>query len=204
MKYRICIYVLVAIFCVSGARAFSGPEPTGFDKVKFKISLDEVRKAYPALQPPAPGSKMAALKHPKIQIYVLPKHKLPDFEKPTDINLQFWDGKLWLGQVFYGDNDAAKVEAYLRKTYGVPDHEDENYLVWTGKIAGVVASRKQKNFEVHDETLSDQARQAIFGEYAVRKGGDAHAAKQTPSGSTTPAAAGTPTAAPPAPATPAK
>lgn len=149
------------LLSASSAWAFKDPEPTGFDKVKFGTSVEDVKKAYPAMKKPE-GKKAAGLNHPKIERYFLEKHQLPGLEKPTDIDLQFWSGKFWLGQIHFGDNDPAKVDAYLLKTYGEPGYKDENFRTWNGKTAGAVQSIRNKTFEVHDEGMSNEARRELF------------------------------------------
>ena len=169
MKCSSIIACAIALL-VSGSRvlAFSGPEPKGFDKVKFGASIDAVRKAYPKMETPDFSKK--ALNHPKIQRFFVPKMKLAGLDKPVDVDLQFWSGKFWLGQIHFGDNDQAKVDAYIKKHYGAADYQDDNYMTWKGKTAAAVLTKRQKTFEVHDEGMSNEARAELFKGKMVQSG----------------------------------
>jgi hypothetical protein len=151
-----CAFALM----VSGSAvwAFSGPEPKSFDKAKFGTSIDDVRKAYPGME----TADTKGVNHPKIQRFIVRKYKLSGLEKPTDIELQFWNGRFWLGLVHFGDNPPEKTDAYLRQHYGAPDYQDDNYMTWNGKTAAAVLSKRPKTFEVHDEGMSNEARAELF------------------------------------------
>lgn len=206
MKCSSSIIACAIGLLVSGSRvlAFSGPEPTSFDKIKFGTSIDDVRKAYPTMQK---ADKGRGLSHPKIDRFVVSKYKLPGLEKPTDIELQFWTGRFWLGLIHFGDNDPAKTEAYLLERYGAPDYKDDNYMTWNGKTAGAVLSRRSKHFEVHDEGMSNEARAELFKGKMVQSSGQGQVTPAAVAGTPGTAPTGSPAAAPtgaPSPAAPAK
>jgi hypothetical protein len=195
--------ILCAVLSCQMAQALN-PEPTGFAKLKFGISVDEARKTYPKMEKIERSRAGSTPNHPKVQTFLVAKQQVDGLEKPTDLELLFWDGKFWLALVHFGENDPVKIMEYLTKQFGAPGHSDDRYATWSGKTAAITSDRGSKYFEVHDERISNEARQEIFK--GLLATGDALAPPtpaaspaQTAPGTASPAAATAPAAETPTP-----
>lgn len=175
-----------------------GKEPTKFNNIPFRASLDEVKKLYPKMEPTEQIKIAQIFSHPNLERFTIGAQKIEGLEKPCEVELRFWKKEFWLAVVQFGDNSTEAVEKFAIASFGPPNHRSPQYLTWVGPKGAVTVDLKARWYEVHDETISNEVRQAwVSG-----------ALRQQPAGKATPGeAAGKPAAAaatPPAAATPAK
>jgi hypothetical protein len=168
-----------------------GKEPTGFGKLAFGSSLDDAKKLYPKIEKEEQVKIAQTLQHPYIERFSIGPQKVEGLEKPCVVELRFWKKRFWLAVISFGENTNEAAESFLVANFGPPTGRTDRYLTWRGKKAASTADLKQRWYDVHDETISNEVREAwVSGSLRQTSG-------QTP---TTPAP-GTPV---PAAATPAK
>jgi hypothetical protein len=162
MRRSIIVSSLVVTLGVGIAAGFPSPEPTGVEKAKFGTSLDEVKKAYPTMELTTAQTEAPAFNHPKLTRYMVRKQKVAGFPKPMDLELRFWDGKFWIGVYYFGENDYAKSLETFQQRLGKPTYDKDEFLSWAGTTLGATANKKAGWLELHDEGLSNLARQELF------------------------------------------
>jgi hypothetical protein len=137
-------------------------EPTGVGNAKFGMSLAEVWKMYPKAKLMGEEEQGGApvLEGPYIDRLLIKDQKVPGFEKPTTLELRFWNGKLWAVIVYFGDNDAETSRASLLKIFGPQASDDgaNDNLTWYGEKANTTATFREKWYGTSDNALSAQAR----------------------------------------------
>ena len=162
MKRSIIVSSLIVALGARIAIGLPSPEPTGVEKAKFGASVEEVKKAYPAMEATQQNLAAPAFNHAKLTRYLVRKQKVEGCDKPMDLELRFWDGKFWIGVYYFGENDYAKTLETFKQRLGKPTYEKDENLSWVGTKVGSTAQSKAGWLELHDEGISNAARQELF------------------------------------------
>jgi hypothetical protein len=137
-------------------------EPDGFGKAKFKMTAAQAKAAIPELEETEEHLGAAVVGGPRVKRFVLRKYKVPGVEHPTDVELRFWDDKLWVVIVYFGQNDYASVSKALEKQLGPTSRGDDKSRVWLGEKTTSTVSDREKYYSFADNDLSNVARAALF------------------------------------------
>lgn len=159
---------------------------TGFGDAKFGSTIEEARKALPAMEPLSHDIKMpsAHFSSPHLERFVLRKHVVAGLASPVDVELRFWEGKLWAFLVYFEKTDLDAALKLLEKTYGPRTTGTEVQPIWRGEKATLQAMGKAGWYGATDNAISEKAREWFFAELKRNPG-----AVLTPSAATTPAPA---------------
>lgn len=171
------------------AAAAAGPSLallTGFGDAKFGSTIEEARKALPAMEPLSNDIKMpsAHFSSPQLERFVLRKHAIAGLASPVDVELRFWEGKLWAFLVYFEKADLDAALKLLEKTYGPRTTGTEVQPIWRGDKATLQAMGKAGWYGATDNAISEKAREWFFTELKRNPG-----AVLTPAAATTPAPA---------------
>lgn len=142
----------------------AGEPPTAFGKARFGMSAQQVRELHPALETLDKMLGAAVVKGPNITRYVLWKQEIPNLPHPADVEFRFWDDKLWIILVYFGENQVEAVQKAVREQYGPPDQGDH---VWRSEEVTVFIAAKNKWYSVQSNAISAEA-QKVFMEDVKR------------------------------------
>jgi len=161
--------------------------PDGFGSAKLRMRVEDVRKAYPQLEPAPRVSSHAFFGHPSLARYVVMQTRLPELQEPVDIEFRFWDDRLWTILVYYGKNTTGSVTAYLPKLYGPAQGIGSN-PAWVGPRSKVLVSTRAQWFSITDTDLAYDAQKAFMEMQDTRPtpGGPTPRAADTPRPAMTP------------------
>jgi hypothetical protein len=137
-----------------------GKEPTGFGKLAFGSSVDDAKKLYPKMEKTDQIKIAQTLQHPYIERFAIGPQKVEGFEKPCEVELRFWKKRFWLAVISFGENTDEAAQSFLVANFGPPGGRTERYLTWRGTKAASTADLKQRWYDVHDETISNEVREA--------------------------------------------
>jgi hypothetical protein len=134
--------------------------PTGYGKASFGMPLEEVQKAYPALESLGENNSLGApaVGGPYIANYALRDQTVAGHAKPVQVELRFWKGQLWLYLVYFDQADLDAVMAHLKSQYGDPNSPTPSFPLWTFESSTVLVDQKRFRYTVNDKKLSDEAR----------------------------------------------
>lgn len=197
-SFSIC-FVAAILTAAALVQSSAAAEPsveslTGYGKASFGASVDEVKALWPDMQTVAPDTQLpsAAFVSPHLGRFLLKGEQIPGLSKPVDVELRFWEGKLWAYLVYFDKADKAAALQYLEKTYGMRTSGIEDRPIWGGEKVTLQAVGEAGWFGATDNALSDQARAWFFT-----------ALTGNPEGNKPPDVAPTPLGAAPVPAAPA-
>lgn len=162
-------------------------EPTGFGKAKLGMSVAEVKKLYPKMEPLAEGQNLGSppVGGPYITRYVLREAKVGGLSKPADVELRFWKDKFWLYIVYFGAENAEAVFNALKKEHGAPTGgADGPYPTWVGEKSAVVMERQQGRYTINDNGLSKEAQAWFIDLLKQRMGSQVQVKEPSPPGGT--------------------
>lgn len=140
-------------------------EPAGLGKAKLGMSPKEVQKLYPGKVRVLDMEHLGAtpVKSAHMVRQLLSDQKVEGLASPTNVELRYWDDKLWVIIVYYGENSNESVQEGLRKVYGQPDLSG-NDAVWRGKKVQINTATRERWYAIADLALSAQAQQAFAAE----------------------------------------
>lgn len=121
--------------------------------------VEEVRKKHQGLEKLDKDLGAPVLPAPAASRFLLPKQKVPGLEKPTDVELRFWEGKLWVVIVYFGENENEVVLDSLRKRLGQPTAGDALNPYWDDLKTNVTVISSKRYYAVSDRALSEKSRQ---------------------------------------------
>jgi hypothetical protein len=152
------------VLLVTFADAAMEHEPNGFGKAHFGMSPQEVEKLYAGTIRTLGQENLGAspVYGPRISRQLLPDQKVPGFNQPTNVELRYWDNKLWVVIIYYGQNGLEEVNAALRKEYGKPPTAASDSM-WSGSKVMVNTANRERWYAISDIALSKEA-QAVFME----------------------------------------
>jgi hypothetical protein len=171
---------------------------TGFGAVKFGATVEEARKAWPAMAVLHQDIKMpsAAFTSPFLERFVIRKHAIAGLASPVDVELRFWEGKLWAFLVYFEKADMNAALQHLEKTYGPRTSGIETRPIWRGEAVTLQAMAEAGWYGATDNAISDKARAWFFKELTGNPQGQqaaqpAPGAESAPGGGTAAPAAAT-------------
>lgn len=187
-------YLFAAILILAAPRVMDAaekfPEPSGFGKAKFGMSVAQVRKLYPKLQP-AKGTEQAASKGQQFVLaYGLENQSVGPLTG-CRAQLRFFKDELYEVQFRCPDHD--KVIDYFKKTYEEGPTVVGNSVYWMGQQGAVSLTPKSGVFAFSDVKRTQAMQSALLVGLGKRL------PPQTPTATapaTTPTAAETPAATP--------
>lgn len=149
-------------FCISAVLALplvaSGfqNEQRGFERLRFGQSVADVRAIYPnARQLGREELGAVVVYSPFIVRHQIRDVRLDGLAHPISLELRFWKEKLWVIIGYFGDNSTDEIIRWLNQRYGRPTSTKPD-PAWSGKIATVTMSSKQKWFSVADAVASKE------------------------------------------------
>ena len=162
MLQRSLFSLLLVTLLVSAAAAMDH-EPTGFGKARFGMSPEEVEKLYPGKVRVLGQENLGAspVFSPRVVRQVLPDQKILDLKEPTNVEFRYWDNKLWVVVVYFGQNTVQQVNEALRKEYGKPPAVSADSL-WTGTKAVVNTANRDRWYAISDLAISKEAQAAFM------------------------------------------
>jgi hypothetical protein len=167
--------LLTLVVLAASAAADKFPEPTGFGKVKFGMSVAEARKLYPKLQP-TKGTEEAVAKGEQPQlvlIYEMDNQSVGPLTR-CQVQLRFFTGELY--EVGVRCPDRAKVGQYLQKTYGEPTKSTQNAVFWMGQRSSVSLAPRNGAFGFSDNKRLQAMQSMLFAQLQKMGAGETPAA----------------------------
>ena len=186
--FLFCSALCAAAALATPARPHKSASPTppaaeGFGKARFGMSLEEVRRLYPALTPAPPNTGVPYFNSPLLSRFMLKDVKVPGLSERTDVEFRFWENRLWMYVVYPRGSFAEAVE-YLEHRYGKPNVSSADPS-WKLPSIGIITAPAQMWYTVSDNAITSDV-QAAFNA-ALR------AAQAPPSPPAPPTAAPAPT-----------
>ena len=163
-------------------------ESATFEQLQFGESVADVLKAYPSARK-LTHEKLGAtvVESPFIARYQVPDVRLAGAAHPVSFELRFWKEKLWVVIVYFGENSNDEIVRWLTARYGTPTAAHPN-PAWSGKVASVVTSLKERWFSVADQVASKEISALLVESESMRR--------LYPPRATAPATGATPAATP--------
>jgi len=164
---------LIVVFAMAGALFYylrtapnvvparTEKEPTGFANARFGASVEEVKNLYPRLEPLTKSLGSAVVEGPLVTRWVLWQQKTPGLPHPTNVELRFWKGRLWVVIIYFGENSLQTVIDSLTARYG-PPRGNALSAVWTGAKSTVIVAGRAKWYSIHDNVISKEAQTAFI------------------------------------------
>lgn len=171
---RLVIGALCAALVATTAAA-KPPEPTGFGKLKFGMSVDQVKKLFPKMEALSLETNLGVgpLGGPNVLRFRLPKQKVPGAKEPADVEVRFWKGKLWMIAVYYGVANDKTVMAALSEQYGPPTATNAQTSAWTGQHSVLFVEHGPGQYTIQDMAMMKEAQAYVLD--LLRKGRQAEA-----------------------------
>src|SRR5690606_23687774 len=104
----------------------------------------------------------AAFQSPLLDRFLIKDHEISGLASPVDVELRFWEGKLWAFLVYYKMDDKDAALQYLEKTYGKRMSGTDERPIWNGEKVTLQGIAGAGWFGATDNALSDQARAWFF------------------------------------------
>jgi hypothetical protein len=145
----------------------------GFGKAKFKMTPDEVRAVLPDLEPLEEDLGAAIVGGPYAKRFVLRDFEVPGFQHKTNVEIRFWNDRLWVVIVYFGENDFGSVVEAMEKLHGTDSRGDDKSRVWVGEKTTAVVTDRERYYSISDNDLSAEARAALFQGIHPKGGSDA-------------------------------
>jgi len=188
----VCAALLIFATPALVAAATEFHEPTGFGKAKFGMSVADVKKVNPKLEPTEAMRKLEGKGPQMLAIYELKDQSVGTL-KPCQAEFRFFNDELY--EVQFHCPDRVKIGEYLQKTYGEPTKTTEQAAFWMGKHSAVSLAPRTGAFGFSDLVRSQAMQSVLFTYINKKKQEQAAAGAGQPSG-----ASPTPPQAPAAPA----
>ncbi len=153
--------------CVLGAEldappiAVVAPDPRplvgrhGEGQFEIGMSVADVRRLHPELKALARPLAVAAPALPSVARYVLSKQRVSEHTKESDIELRFWNDKLWAVIVYFPAEEADAVGTALRARYGPPASGNRMSSIWRRAGITLVLAPTQRWYGFTDDELND-------------------------------------------------
>jgi len=137
-------------------------QPTGYGKARFGMSPQEVEKLFKGKVRTLGEENLGAtpITGPNVVRQVISDQKVPGFDQPTNVELRYWKGKLWVAIIYYGQNSTEQVNQALLKLYGEPTVMAADIL-WQFPKVMVNTANRERWYAIGDTALSREV-QAVF------------------------------------------
>jgi len=193
------IAVASGLLCAyaTSASAFKD-EPKGFGKADFTMSVEQVQKVYPQMEPADPAKVEKIYTLNEMTNYTIADQKLDGFRDPATVTLRFSKDRFWLARAQISERDADSMVDALTKRYGPPTFGTTN-PVWVSEKVFVSTMPNLQYFELTYRPISNESSGEFF---RGKHGAHGHDSAAPPAGSAeeAPPAAAQKPAAPAAPA----
>jgi hypothetical protein len=160
----LCAAFGAAVAFATPARPHKSPAPTppaaeGFGKARFGMSLEEVRRLYPALTSAPDNTRVAYFNSPLLSRFMLTEVKVPGLSERTDVEFRFWKNRLWM-YVVYPRGSFGEAFEYLERRYGKPNVPGADPS-WTLPSISIITTPAQMWYTVSDNAITPDV-QAAF------------------------------------------
>ena len=135
------------------------PLPRGFGKAKFGMSVAQVRRLYPALQP-AQGGGAAYFNSPHLTRYLIPRVNVTGLKQRVNVELRFWKDQLWTVIVYYGTNPFEEVVQSLSRQYGQATTRG-NDPSWEDSHTTIITAPGQAWYSFSDNAISKDPQEVL-------------------------------------------
>ena len=143
------------------AAACTEPEPgSWFDQLEFGMSSSTAGAILRDMKP-AEGGEQGQSPASAFSRYVAPDLEF-DGLRGCEAELRFFEDRLWVTVVNYGDNLTEEAERVLRERYGDPTQDGGTSTYWRGGEVEVILQRNQRWFSFADEAISAEVRKTLF------------------------------------------
>jgi hypothetical protein len=157
------LLVAVLMSCAAQAAApkakAASHGPDGFNKAKFGMTLEQVRKLYPAMEV-APQTTAAYVRSPHLTRQLLTKVPVPGLHSPCTIELRFWKNRLWSVITFYAANPYPEVLSNLGRLYG-PSTTTGRDPTWVFDKATITTSPGQLWYSFDDNAIAKDVQREL-------------------------------------------
>jgi len=158
----------------------------GRRELMFGMRVADVRRLHPQLRVVQRPLGAVAPALPSIARYVLPNQTVPEHTKLSDIELRFWDDKLWAIIVYFPEGEAEAVGAALRVRYGRPSGASNVSTIWRGETVTLAFVPKQRWYGFTDNRLNQAVETEMAEEVERAVARQRTAAARTPSAAPAP------------------
>lgn len=151
--------VAVALWAATAAAAGAAALPDGFGALRFGSSAAQASAALPALRPMAPqtpGTGAANLP----MAYYRAEDQVFDGLRPCTALLGFVADRFYEVRLDCGHD--ARIDALLRKRFGAPTQEDQQFTLWQDATTTASLNRTTMGFSFADRALTEAAHQLII------------------------------------------
>lgn len=145
--------------------ASASPGLTGYGPVALGTSLARARELLPAARPIENRVMLGAptLDSPHIQRLVLEQQAFPGLPAPIDVELRFWNERLWIVHLYTRTNPPDAVRAMLRARLGPPTDDRPRTMIWATDATTISAQLTQGWIAITDVAISREP-QAWFNQ----------------------------------------
>jgi hypothetical protein len=155
-------------------------EPTGFEKARFGMTVDEVTKIFPqAKQYGNPTPEAAAL----MAVYTLEKQKVLGLKSCT-VTFYFDPARLY--QIGFDCGHGVEVPAALQKRFGAPMQATTNSALWQAEKTAVSLNTKSRQFQFMDRELTGGFQARLMKYVLMHQPGQATPTPAAPAPAATP------------------
>lgn len=154
---------LAAALCLAPAVARAAATPLdplkGWGPIAFGTRWEQAQKLLPQAEVLANGKNLGApsVGGPFVHRLYLKDQAVEGLAKPVNVELRFWKKKLWVVQVYWGENSDQDVVAALTKRLGPNQGTDADNLLWITDTVQVSGSARQHTYGAADLALSTDA-----------------------------------------------
>jgi len=167
-KGAIAVIALLVAAAVAPQPSRGDDLTTVVGDVRLRQSLAEVQKQFPEMKElRSKGPQAAIVEGEFIRRFAVRGVTPFGLAKPTDMELRFWKGQLWLALFQFGENNDDAVRAALEKRFGAkPSAAPQAF--WETPTYSVALQMKPRWFSIQDPGLTSEA-QRWFLELMGRK-----------------------------------
>lgn len=172
-----CAMLIAAVCLLPLAAGAAAPKPVdtlkGYGPAPFGTRWERARTLFPGAAVLPEGKSVGAptVGGPFVHRLYLTNQHVEGLAKPVNVELRFWKKKLWVVQVYWGDNAPADVVAMLTKRLGPSLGNDPNAPIWADDFTQTTVTMPMHTYGTADLALSAEAqvwlKKVIRGEWTA-------------------------------------
>lgn len=162
------VLLVLAALCLAPLAARAADTPPvdtlkGFGPAPFGTRWEKARSLFPKAEevPATKNLGAPSVGGPFVHRLYLADQRVEGLPKPVDVELRFWKKRLWVVQVYWGDNAEKDVLAMLAKRLGPGQGGDGAPPLWITDTTQTTVTPAQHTYGTSDLGLSADA-QAWF------------------------------------------
>lgn len=134
-------------------------EPTGFGKVRFRMTIADVKKIYPNARRAGGTTSAEEEGQGGLTRYVLDDQSVLGL-KPCEVDFQFMGNELF--EVGFDCGREEKIVKALERHFGPPSSRSEAGVFWSGDKTTVAMNPRARTFSFSDTVLSQEVQTKLL------------------------------------------